>query len=113
MYFQRVTSGWSSKNVGFEPPAYKSALPVDPKRISALLPHLHGSPSSEQNSQLKVVGSGRGVGMGSVHWQILLSPGYGLGAPPKCRGAQSTFPQLRRYAHFTASGYAARDSRVP
>ena len=112
-YFQRVTSGWSSKNVGCAPPAYKSWDPVDPKRMSALLPHLHGSPSSEQNFQLSVFGSGRGVGMGSVLWQILLSSGYGFGGPPKCRGAQSTFPQLRRYAHFTASGYAARDSRVP
>ena len=31
-YFQRVTSGWSSKNVGRAPPAYKSREPVDPNR---------------------------------------------------------------------------------
>ena len=115
LYFHLVTSGWSAKNVGFDPPAYTSLGPVEPYRTTELFPHSHivsFASSAPQKVHLSVRGSGVGVGMGAVHWQIFFSPGKGS-SPGKSLAAQSTLPQLRRYDHFGASGLARRDAFVP
>ena len=105
LYFHLVTSGWSAKNVGFDPPAYTSLGPVEPYRTTELFPHSHivsFASSAPQKVHLSVRGSGVGVGMGAVHWQIFFSPGRDLrrGNPsprsPRCRSCGGMTTSGRR-----------------